>query len=492
MKVILIFFCFIISIAGVIGTEQINFDCSKKDDATRNVKEKVSTLAYNALNNNDQIIFNQVMEFYKKCELYDYRYNYYWAEFYYKSGVYKIGKEYIEKAIKVNPQISRLHYTAGYNASKNGLYKEAENYYKTAIELDPEIDYYYHSLGRNYQKMDIPQKAIEPFKKYLQIGKGAENKQLVVQFLKTQGVNIDQIMDSNKDLAYLLQAKNFTKLEEVLQNFYQNKTTQKDEIGNGIIYKKFEELIHGFLAQDHIEEWVKAKPQSTLGLTALGYKKIEQAWAARGKDVGITVTENGYNQFQKLLNESKEKLSLALKIDKGNNIAATYMLKVARGLKFSEEEMNRYFFIAITGDKKNYEAYQNKLTFLEPKWYGSISKILGFLEEIKKIDEVMYHRLLLDSHQAIANNLEHSGKTDESKNYFNQKDIWTSMKLAYTFLIDYYPQSDLFVNNLVWRAHQLKDYDILGKYLSRAKPWGDGKPLESIKKDYEEATNAKK
>jgi tetratricopeptide (TPR) repeat protein len=120
-----------------------------------------------------------------------------------------------------------------------------------------------------------------------------------------------------------------------------------------------------------------AQPDSLAADLFLADAYLNYAWDARGGGAGNTVTDDAQRAFTKRLEIAQSACEAAMAKAPHSAAAPIEMLSIELGPGISEE-MEKYFRRAIADDPDALAAYNSKLYFLHPKWYGSIHEQLDF------------------------------------------------------------------------------------------------------------------
>ncbi|MEA2022204.1 MAG: tetratricopeptide repeat protein [Candidatus Caldatribacteriota bacterium] len=99
---------------------------------------------------------------------------------------FKQAKEYIEKAINLNPKFSEPYNNLGNIFLEEKNYKKAVELYEKAINLNPDYAAAHSNLGLAYKKLNQYVKAVRSFKKAAEIDR------------KTPTVKVKEIMNKSK------------------------------------------------------------------------------------------------------------------------------------------------------------------------------------------------------------------------------------------------------------------------------------------------------
>src|SRR6185436_15731964 len=94
----------------------------------------------------------------------------------------------------------------------------------------------------------------------------------------------------------------------------------------------------------------------------------------RGSGYADTVSEDGWKQFSAHLAQAAESFEKAWKLSPDDPEIAVSMIQVELGEGKDRARMELWFDRAMTLDRNNYDACDQKRNYLEPKWHGSPGK----------------------------------------------------------------------------------------------------------------------
>jgi len=114
----------------------------------------------------------------------------------------------------------------------------------------------------------------------------------------------------------------------------------------------------------------------------MGEYQTHLAWAARGTGTADTVTKDGWQGFEKHLQNSHTLLMEAWKIDPAIPGPAALMITVAMGLGAEGEESPRAWYIRSRSAKMDDRwALESMLWSLRPRWGGSYEELISLGQE---------------------------------------------------------------------------------------------------------------
>jgi hypothetical protein len=160
-----------------------------------------------------------------------------------------------------------------------------------------------------------------------------------------------------------------------------DKDAATDKAKNGIAFPDTPDDPTAFpLAAWHraFDPFAKACPDPSLAHTLEAGTLLNLAWEARGQGPAADVPPDNRRRFLDLLNSAEASLDQATTEDPDNQLAATLMLQVGTAKGFSRGMMDYWFQRAVTDNPNAYDAVTEVLTYLEPRWGGSVDQMLSF------------------------------------------------------------------------------------------------------------------
>lgn len=210
--------------------------------------------------------------------------------------------------------------------------------------------------------------------------------------------------------------------------------------------------------QDAFEEvyaaYSKGRPADDPGPYLFkGNRYIKYAWEARGSGFAGTVTGEGWRLFRDRLTEAERALTKAWEMDPTDGRVPASMITVHLGLHGEREPMEAWFDKAMQADPDNYEACENKLHFLLPRWHGSHEEMVEFgrqcLQEQSWLRNLPY--VLIKAHLDI------SKEVSDPEAYLGQPHVWRDVKAGHEGFLRVYPdfpRAKWHKSHLAWSACQ--------------------------------------
>ena len=178
------------------------------------------------------------------------------------------------------------------------------------------------------------------------------------------------------------------------------------------------------------------------------------AWNARGSGFADTVTEEGARLFEERLAIAEAALESAWRLDPTDEWIANDMLIVEKGQGKGRDRMELWFRRAMALNTNNYAACSRKLTYLEPKWYGSPEEVLSFGREC--VNSTKWGGRIpwisVQAHSALATYLDE----DERKGYWREPDVWADLKAGFEKYFSRYPNAER--KRYAWYAYQCEQW----------------------------------
>jgi tetratricopeptide (TPR) repeat protein len=130
---------------------------------------------------------------------------------------------------------------------------------------------------------------------------------------------------------------------------------------------------------------------------------VDYAWQSRGGAYARDVTDSGWTLFAQRLDEAEKALSKAWELNPQDERIAREMITVELGQGKGRPRMELWFKQATDLNPDYYDAFDAKLYYLEPKWYGSQEDMLEFGRECVASKKWGGHvpLILRDAHEKI-------------------------------------------------------------------------------------------
>ena len=177
----------------------------------------------------------------------------------------------------------------------------------------------------------------------------------------------------------LLAAQDFNDLDTMAEHLLKNKITspingywQLGYFFDGL--KSSFNLVfpnHQTQQIDFIRKWITAKPNSVTPYIAMADALFEQAWEVRGNDYIQSVTQERYDKFLALLDQSQKTLNYAEKLDPSYPVIYPIEIMVALGSNSGPDAIETIFTKAVELNPYYPPLYSSMMTSLLPRWGGA-------------------------------------------------------------------------------------------------------------------------
>lgn len=226
-----------------------------------------------------------------------------------------------------------------------------------------------------------------------------------------------------------------------------------------------------------LKSWVEAKPTSITARISLARFLKQHAWEARGGGDARTVSDQGWKLFRDRLDLARQTLVDARKLEEKCPVWWDTMHFVALGKGVDLAGYDKMFNEAVAFDPGYTFFYNNKVTYLLPRWFGAEGDWQKFAQEAAdkvggEQGDILYARLGWRAHERkyYAGFLKDSGYS------------WPRMKKGLEALVKQHPESLSAASELAYLAYQKKDrgcakplFERLGSKVDLG-VWGNDKP----------------
>jgi hypothetical protein len=194
-------------------------------------------------------------------------------------------------------------------------------------------------------------------------------------------------------------------------------------------------------------EVAKARPHSALAFGFKGAFYIDYAWEARGNGWASSVTEQGWTLMTQRLDIARQNLEYAWKLDPNDSFAATKMLSVNLGQSSTREEMELWFKRAITANPDNVSAYEAKMYYLQPRWFGEEQDMRDFGHEcVAKVraskncpEEIALQ--IMRAHDMLSD--DYQREKGSADGYWQRADVRKDIQDAFTLVLERRPKNSI-------------------------------------------------
>lgn len=200
-----------------------------------------------------------------------------------------------------------------------------------------------------------------------------------------------------------------------------------------------------------------------------GEAAIDMAWHARGTGYADTVTKEGWQSFGERLVVAENALTNAWQLNPKDPRIPLNLMRVERGQGRGRDRMELWFHRDMELSTNDYDACYSKLTYLEPKWYGSVDDMLAFGRECAQTKQWGGHvpLILLDAHLAIQRQY---ADDSEKTNYWKQPEVWLDLKDAFDRFFELNPDETGWYHNYAWYAYQAGQWATLNSLIPKLGP----------------------
>ncbi len=170
-------------------------------------------------------------------------------------------------------------------------------------------------------------------------------------------------------------------------------------------------------------------PNDSLPWLIKGRAYADMAWNARGGGYADTVTDEGWELFEKNLGVAEDALERAWNLNTNDSRIPLAMMTVELGQGKGRDRMELWFQRAMAIDPNNYAACESKRYYLEPKWHGSAAQMLAFGRECVQSKQWGGRTplILAAAHEALTAYLEEPART----NYWKKPEVWPDVRSAF-------------------------------------------------------------
>ena len=220
-----------------------------------------------------------------------------------------------------------------------------------------------------------------------------------------------------------------------------------------------------------------------------GAYHVRYAWDARGGGWASEVSEEGWKRMSERLQIARDCLEQSWRV-KPLEETAVRMLWVEVGDSRGREAMELWFKRALEVNPGSYDACDNKLTWLSPKWHGSATEMITFGHQCLtnrrgEIPLILYH-----SHQQLATYQQQAGRGLE-KDYWKQPGVWPDVKISFETFFEVNPDALGWRHNYALAAYKAKAWDDLRKQIKLLGPinypyFGGKEAFEKMVREAEE------
>lgn len=313
-----------------------------------------------------------------------------------------------KEAVRLKPNFDKAHLVLGKVLLGLGRYQDAVAEYKEALRVNGEYDKAYYGLGLAYDRLNDPEAAAEALRQALRLKPQErdyrDRLELVLKHVSRPGQPVPPQPPPSADFrgdnyavhSYDDQVRDYLYHDEfdLLERVTAEARAGKERVPGG--YWKLE-VLYGGLGNpdadvyapdaewqyhiDKLKKWADERPASVTARVALANAYVGYAWRARGDGVASTVTEEGCRLFRERLALAKTVLDDAKGMGPKCPHWYAVMMTVARGQGWGRESHERLLGEATTFEPSYTAYYEERATYLLPRWYGRAGEWVRFAEE---------------------------------------------------------------------------------------------------------------
>jgi tetratricopeptide (TPR) repeat protein len=207
--------------------------------------------------------------------------------------------------------------------------------------------------------------------------------------------------------------------------------------------------------------WETNEPDSYVPLLAKGVFYIDYAWDARGSGWAGSVSEEGRQKMRERMQVAENALTKALELYADDPRIAEKLIWVAIGLRQDRDQMEKWFQMAIHADPAYFPAYDQKLRYLMPEWYGDPARrdMFGFARACaaNPPEGSRVALILLNAH---AEKARFGDRPDKNwTEYYQDPEVWKEIKQLYKQFLQEHPDSVVDRNKYAKLAFYAQDYE---------------------------------
>lgn len=235
-----------------------------------------------------------------------------------------------------------------------------------------------------------------------------------------------------------LKEKQYDKVNKYLSVLAAEKPMTKDGI-------RLLEYMYGYLAnmidERTITAWCNPKVVSHSAYIVRGKWYVNKAWEARGTDWGYTVSDEREDIKDEYINLAQIDFELAYKMNPFDPNSSASMITVSTAKGFPKEVMELWFQRAVQADALSSRAYERKLNYLKPIWYGNQREMKEFAEYCYENSPAgsTVHKIML--HYIFDTAYSYKRKGRSAREYIEQPDVSKIIKDIYNKLDKEFPLS---------------------------------------------------
>jgi len=213
------------------------------------------------------------------------------------------------------------------------------------------------------------------------------------------------------------------------------------------------------------------------------YWLIMEGWEIRGGGLASSVTEDANRRFHEKNIEASKVLMQAWAIDPKNYRTPTMMISVVLTLGGERPDMEVWFRRAMELKDDNVVACVAKMSYVDPKWYGSREEMMEFGEACKATRNWRGGITVIAASVHIRWAMQLEGA--EQNKYLESPEVWENGRAIYEEYLSHYTEDHAIRSDFAGFAYfcnrrdeAARQFNILGDRLVGSKPY----PLEQLKR----------
>jgi len=239
----------------------------------------------------------------------------------------------------------------------------------------------------------------------------------------------------SNDILSMIKAEHYEEAEEYFNYLVEKKPYSKN--GTRLLEEIYWNLSNRRGMLEHYDKWCSSEPPHHAAFILRGLYHKTSAWYERGGGYAYTVSDEGRELFKKNLELAKDDLEKAYSLNPDDPNSASSMITVYMGLRYEEDDMEKWFQRAVTADPMAYDAYSRKLLFLNPKWRGTTEKHIQFAEYCyhNAPPKSIVYKIMFDCL------IGYSKKAGNVKRFFRKPQVRNTLNDIYKKVLKDYPNS---------------------------------------------------
>ncbi len=223
----------------------------------------------------------------------------------------------------------------------------------------------------------------------------------------------------------------------------------------------------------------KAFPNNAQVLAYAATFYTRWAWEARGNGVANTVTDAGWQQFGRRLDQAEQYVKQSVAADPAAAEGPTAMLTIAVGKSFPRPVMEKWYTRAMNANPDNFTACMAKLNYLLPQWYGSAEDCLAFGRECAEHGTGLNRipLILVEAHRELR------ALSEDQAAYMKDVRVWADIQSAYEKVLDEetgkVPERQVRVDRAMYLKYAA-ECEQWGDFLDLSNKFGDEVDMETV------------